>query len=216
MDFLDKRIEDYCLAYSDRESSLLKEINEYTSNSVPQPRMLSGHLQGIFLSMISKIKNPNCILEIGTYTGYSALCMAEGLNKGGKLITIDKDTSLHKKVSDFFRRSNYNNQIIQKLGNAVDILSEIDDSFDLVFIDADKRNYKTYFEMVLPKVNPGGIILVDNVLWSGKVTDLTENKDDRLTKVMDDFNKFISNLKGVKKMILPIRDGITIIIKNGQ
>ena len=132
--------------------------------------------------------------------------MAEGLNKGGKLITIDKDTSLHKKVSDFFRRSNYNNQIIQKLGNAVDILSEIDDSFDLVFIDADKRNYKTYFEMVLPKVNPGGIILVDNVLWSGKVTDLIENKDD----------KFISNLKGVKKMILPIRDGITIIIKNGQ
>ena len=216
MDFLDKRIEDYCLAYSDRESSLLKEINEYTSNSVPQPRMLSGHLQGRFLSMISKIKNPNCILEIGTYTGYSALCMAEGLNKGGKLITIDKDTSLHKKVSDFFRRSNYNNQIIQKLGNAVDILSEIDDCFDLVFIDADKRNYKTYFEMVLPKVNPGGIILVDNVLWSGKVTDLTGNKDDRLTKVMDDFNKFISNLKGVKKMILPIRDGITIIIKNGQ
>ena len=126
MDFLDKRIEDYCLAYTDRESSLLKEINEYTSNNVPQPRMLSGHLQGRFLSMISKIKNPNCILEIGTYTGYSALCMAEGLNKGGKLITIDKDTSLHKKVSDFFRRSNYNNQIIQKLGNAVDILSEID------------------------------------------------------------------------------------------
>ena len=216
MDFLDKRIEDYCLAYSDRESSLLKEINEYTIKNVHQPRMLSGHLQGRFLSMISKIKKPNNILEIGTYTGYSALCMAEGLSKNGKLITIDKDTSLHKKVLEFFRRSKYKNQIVQKLGNAIDILPEIDDVFDLVFIDADKRNYQKYFEMVLPKVNPDGIILVDNVLWSGKVTDLRGNKDDRLTKVMDDFNKFISNLTDVNKMILPIRDGISIIIKNGQ
>tara|TARA_B100000579_G_C22698862_1_gene788780 strand:+ start:354 stop:1004 length:651 start_codon:yes stop_codon:yes gene_type:complete len=216
MDFLDKRIEDYCLAYSDRESSLLKEINEFTIKNVHQPRMLSGHLQGRFLSMISKIKKPNNILEIGTYTGYSALCMAEGLSKNGKLITIDKDTSLHKKVLEFFRRSKYKNQIVQKLGNAIDILPEIDDVFDLVFIDADKRNYQKYFEMVLPKVNPDGIILVDNVLWSGKVTDLKGNKDDRLTKVMDDFNKFISNLTDVKKMILPIRDGISIIIKNGQ
>ena len=216
MDFLDKRIEDYCLAYSDRESSLLKEINEYTIKNVHQPRMLSGHLQGRFLSMISKIKKPNNILEIGTYTGYSALCMAEGLSKNGKLITIDKDTSLHKKVLEFFRRSKYKNQIVQKLGNAIDILPEIDDVFDLVFIDADKRNYQKYFEIVLPKVNPDGIILVDNVLWSGKVTDLRGNKDDRLTKVMDDFNKFISNLTDVNKMILPIRDGISIIIKNGQ
>ena len=216
MDFLDKRIEDYCLAYSDRESSLLKEINEFTIKNVHQPRMLSGHLQGRFLSMISKIKKPNNILEIGTYTGYSALCMAEGLSKNGKLITIDKDTSLHKKVLEFFRRSKYKNQIVKKLGNAIDILPEIDDVFDLVFIDADKRNYQKYFEMVLPKVNPDGIILVDNVLWSGKVTDLKGNKDDRLTKVMDDFNKFISNLTDVKKMILPIRDGISIIIKNGQ
>ncbi|MAD58971.1 MAG: methyltransferase [Flammeovirgaceae bacterium] len=216
MDFLDKRIEDYCLAYSDRESSLLKEINEYTIKNVHQPRMLSGHLQGRFLSMISKIKKPNNILEIGTYTGYSALCMADGLSKNGKLITIDKDTSLHKKVSEFFRRSKYKNQIVQKLGNAIDILPEIDDVFDLVFIDADKRNYQKYFEIVLPKVNPDGIILVDNVLWSGKVTDLRGNKDDRLTKVMDDFNKFISNLTDVNKMILPIRDGISIIIKNGQ
>ena len=178
--------------------------------------MLSGHLQGRFLSTISKIKNPKCILEIGTYTGYSALCMAEGLKKSGKLITIDKDKSLYKKVSEFFRRSKYKDQIIQKSGNAVDILPEIDDRFDLVFIDADKRNYKTYFEIILPKVNPGGVILVDNVLWSGKVIDLKGNNEDKLTKVMDDFNKFINNLNGIKKMILPIRDGITIIIKNGQ
>ncbi len=216
MDFLDKRIEDYCLKYSDRESKLLKEINDYTIKNIHQPRMLSGHLQGRFLSTISKIKNPKCILEIGTYTGYSALCMAEGLKKSGKLITIDKDKSLYKKVSEFFRRSKYKDQIIQKSGNAVDILPEIDDRFDLVFIDADKRNYKTYFEIILPKVNPGGVILVDNVLWSGKVIDLKGNKEDKLTKVMDDFNKFINNLNGIKKMILPIRDGITIIIKNGQ
>ena len=176
--------------------------------------MLSGHLQGRFLSMISKIKRPKKILEIGTYTGYSALCMAEGLDEKGKLITIDRDKSLYNKVSEFFNRSKYKNQIIQRLGNALDILSEFDEKFDLVFIDADKKNYKNYFNKVLPMVNPGGIILVDNVLWSGKVIDLEKHKDDRLTKVMDDFNRYIANNDQVTKMILPVRDGITIIIKN--
>ena len=165
MDFLDKRIEDYSQIFSDREPSLLKEIHDYTLQNIPQPRMLSGHLQGRFLSMISKIKRPKKILEIGTYTGYSALCMAEGLDEKGELITIDRDKSLYDKVSEFFKRSEYKNQIIQRLGNALDILSEFDEKFDLVFIDADKKNYKNYFNKVLPMVNPGGIILVDNVLW---------------------------------------------------
>ena len=214
MDFLDKRIEDYSQIFSDREPSLLKEIHDYTLQNVPQPRMLSGHLQGRFLSMISKIKRPKKILEIGTYTGYSALCMAEGLDEKGELITIDRDKSLYDKVSEFFNRSEYKNQIIQRLGNALDILSEFDEKLDLVFIDAAKKNYKYYFNKVLPMVNPGGIILVDNVLWSGKVIDLEKHKDDRLTKVMDDFNRHIANNDQVTKMILPVRDGITIIIKN--
>ena len=212
MDFLDKRIEDYSQIFSDREPSLLKEIHDYTLQNVPQPRMLSGHLQGRFLSMISKIKDQKKILEIGTYTGYSALCMAEGLDEKGELITIDRDKSLYDKVSEFLIGQD-KNQIIQRLGNALDILSEFDEKFDLVFIDADK-NYKNYFNKVLPMVNPRGMTLVDNVLWSGKVIDLEKHKDDRLTKVMDDFIRHIANNDQVTKMILPVRDGITIIIKN--
>ena len=214
MDFVDKNIEKYVEALSDKESSLLKEINEYTINHAHQPRMLSGHLQGRILSFISKIKQPKNILEIGTYTGYSALCLAEGLDEGGKLITIDRDKTLYDKVHDFFKRSEYSKNIEQIIGEAIHIIPEIDLKFDLVFIDADKKNYKNYFDQVLDKLNIGGVVIVDNVLWKGKVTDLSKNQNDKIAVYMNDFNEYIKNNSKVSKLILPVRDGLTFIIKN--
>ena len=214
MDFVDKNIEKYVEALSDKESPLLKEINEYTFRNIHQPRMLSGHLQGRILSFISQIKKPKNILEIGTYTGYSALCLAEGLSTDGKLITIDKDKSLSSIVSDFFSRSKYANQIDRKIGEALNLIPEIKLKFDLVFIDADKKNYKNYFNQVFDMLNVGGVIIVDNVLWNGKVTDLDKNHNDKITVYMNEFNEYIKNNKKVSKLILPVRDGLTIIIKN--
>jgi predicted O-methyltransferase YrrM len=214
MDFVNKNIEIYVEALSDKESPLLREINEYTIDNVHQPRMLSGHLQGRILSFISKIKQPKNILEIGTYTGYSALCLAEGLDKGGKLITIDRDKTLHDKVYDFFKRSEYSKNIEQIIGEAIHLIPEIDLKFDLVFIDADKKNYKNYFDQVLDKLNIGGIVIVDNVLWKGKVTDLSKNQNDKIAVYMNDFNEYIKNNSKVSKLILPVRDGLTFIIKN--
>ena len=195
MDFVDKNIEKYVEALSDKESPLLKEINEYTSKNVHQPNMLSGHLQGRILSFISKVKNPKYILEIGTYTGYSALCLAEGLKDDGKLITIDRDKSLYEKVNDFFRRSDYATKIEQKIGEALKVIPEIDITFDLVFIDADKKNYKNYFDNVIDKLSLGGVIIVDNVLWKGKVTDLSKNQNDKIAVYMNDFNDYIKKIK---------------------
>ncbi len=214
MDFVDKNIEKYVEALSDKESPLLKEINEYTSKNVHQPNMLSGHLQGRILSFISKVKNPKYILEIGTYTGYSALCLAEGLKDDGKLITIDRDKSLYKKVNDFFRRSDYATKIEQKIGEALKVIPEIDLTFDLVFIDADKKNYKNYFDNVIDKLSLGGVIIVDNVLWKGKVTDLSKNQKDKIAVYMNDFNDYIKKNKKISKLILPVRDGLTLILKN--
>ena len=214
MDFVDKNIEKYVEALSDKESPLLKEINEYTSKNVHQPNMLSGHLQGRILSFISKVKNPKYILEIGTYTGYSALCLAEGLKDDGKLITIDRDKSLYEKVNDFFRRSDYATKIEQKIGEALKVIPEIDLTFDLVFIDADKKNYKNYFDSVIDKLSLGGVIIVDNVLWKGKVTDLSKNQKDKIAVYMNDFNDYIKKNKKISKLILPVRDGLTIILKN--
>ena len=214
MDFVDKNIEKYVEALSDKESPLLKEINEYTSKNVHQQNMLSGHLQGRILSFISKVKNPKYILEIGTYTGYSALCLAEGLKDDGKLITIDRDKSLYEKVNDFFRRSDYATKIEQKIGEALKVIPEIDLTFDLVFIDADKKNYKNYFDNVIDKLSLGGVIIVDNVLWKGKVTDLSKNQKDKIAVYMNDFNDYIKKNKKISKLILPVRDGLTLILKN--
>ncbi len=214
MDFVDKNIEKYVEALSDKESPLLKEINEYTSKNVHQPNMLSGHLQGRILSFISKVKNPKYILEIGTYTGYSALCLAEGLKDDGKLITIDRDKSLYEKVNDFFSRSDYANKIEQKIGEALKVIPEIDLTFDLVFIDADKKNYKNYFDNIIDKLSLGGVIIVDNVLWKGKVTDLSKNQNDKIAVYMNDFNDYIKKNKKISKLILPVRDGLTLILKN--
>tara|TARA_B100000214_G_C23889040_1_gene590911 strand:+ start:218 stop:865 length:648 start_codon:yes stop_codon:yes gene_type:complete len=214
MDFLDKSIEKYAESLSDSESELLAEIHEYTLSKVHQPRMISGHLQGRFLSFVSRMVRPQNILEIGTYTGYSALCLAEGLLQKGRLITIDRDKSLKEKVSNFFNKSIFKNQIEQKLGNAIDIIPKLKFKFDLVFIDADKKNYKNYFDSVLPKLNKGGVIIVDNVLWSGKVTQIKKFNDDKIAKYMDEFNRYVNDFEGISKLILPVRDGLTLIIKN--
>ena len=214
MDFLDKSIEKYAESLSDSESELLTEIHKYTLSKVHQPRMISGHLQGRFLSFVSRMVRPQNILEIGTYTGYSALCLAEGLNQKGRLITIDRDKSLKEKVSNFFNKSIFKNQIEQKLGNAIDIIPNLKFKFDLIFIDADKKNYKNYFDSVLPKLNKGGVIIVDNVLWRGKVTQIKKFNYDKIAKYMDEFNRYVNDFEGISKLILPVRDGLTLIIKN--
>ena len=214
MDLIDKNIENYVESLSDSETPLLKEISEYTHKNVHQPRMLSGHLQGRILSFISKIISPKNILEIGTYTGYSALCLAEGLQEDGRLITIDKDKELYEKVNSFFKKSELGKNIKQKIGIALDIIPTLELNYDLVFIDADKKNYKNYFDMVFPKVNVGGIIIVDNVLWSGKVTQLDKYQNDKIAVYMNEFNRYINNHKNISKLILPIRDGLTLITKN--
>ncbi len=214
MDLVDKNIENYVESLSDSESPLLKEISGYTHKNVHQPRMLSGHIQGRILSFISKIISPKNILEIGTYTGYSALCLAEGLKDDGRLITIDKDKSLYETVNLFFKKSKFEKNIKQKVGIALEIIPTLDVKYDLVFIDADKKNYKNYFDMVIPKLNKGGVIIVDNVLWSGKVTQLDKYQNDKIAVYMNEFNNYIKNKKNISKLILPIRDGLTLIIKN--
>ncbi len=215
MDLISRNLEKYVESYSDSEPDLLKKINKYTHSNVYSPRMLSGHVQGRILSFLSRIINPNLILEIGTYTGYSALCLSEGLSSSGKIITIDKDASLEKKVQSFFNESKKNKQIEYLIGDATKIVPSLEYEYDLVFIDADKKNYLNYFEMVLPKLRTNGIIIVDNVLWSGKVVDFEKLKNDKLTKIMHNFNETIKKDKRISKIILPIRDGITLIKKNG-
>ena len=214
MNLISDNLEKYVESYSDSEPDLLKKINYYTQSNVHSPRMLSGHIQGRILSFLSRIIKPNIILEIGTYTGYSALCLAEGLSDLGKIITIDKDASLQKKVNSFFRESKKNHQIEYRIGDAIEIIPKLEFKFDMVFIDADKKNYINYFEMVFPKLKSNGIIIADNVLWSGKVIDDDKIRNDRLTKNIHDFNEFIKNDRRISKIILPIRDGITLIRKN--
>ena len=214
MNLISDNLEKYVESYSDSEPDLLKKINYYTQSNAHCPRMLSGHIQGRVLSFLSRIIKPNIILEIGTYTGYSALCLAEGLSDLGKIITIDKDASLQKKVNSFFRESKKNHQIEYRIGDAIKIIPKLEFKFDMVFIDADKKNYINYFEMVFPKLKSNGIIIADNVLWSGKVIDDDKIRNDRLTKNIHDFNEFIKNDRRISKIILPIRDGITLIRKN--
>lgn len=208
MEFIDEKILDYAQNHSDPENELLAKINRETNAEVLMPRMLSGHMQGRTLSMFSKMKSPKTILEIGTYTGYSALCLAEGVQKGGKLITLDINEELENRVRGYFLESAYAEIIDYRIGNALELIPQINEKLDLVFIDADKENYSKYFDLVLPKMNQGGIILVDNVLWSGKV--LSEKKDSE-TEAINNFNQKLRNFDAVDKVLMPIRDGITII-----
>ena len=210
MQFLSEDLDKYVVAHSDNEPELLQQLNRETNQKILQPRMLSGHYQGRVLSMISKLVNPKTILEIGTYTGYSALCLAEGLQSEGELHTIDINEELYDFQKKYFDKSDYKNQIHQHIGNALDIIPELKRTFDLVFIDADKENYANYFHAIIEKINVGGIILSDNVLWSGKVLETKFKKEDTSTPALIKYNKLLKEDTRVETVMLPIRDGLTI------
>lgn len=212
MEFIDEKIESYALAHSQAESDVLKKLNRETHLKVLSPRMLSGHLQGNFLSMISKMIQPKHILEIGTYTGYSAICLAQGLQEGGKLYTIDSNEQLEKMARSFFQEADLAHKINLYIGDALSIIPSIQETFDIVFIDADKKNYSTYYDMIFDRVRPGGYIIADNVLWSGKVLDVQKNND-RETVLIDEFNKKVHADKRVEHQLIPIRDGLMIARK---
>lgn len=210
MHFLSEDLDDYIVRHSEDEPQLLQELNRETYQKILQPRMLSGPYQGRVLSLISKLVNPKHILEIGTYTGYSALCLAEGLQKDGSIDTIDINEELLDFQRKYFNKSGFGKQIQQHLGNALDIIPTLDKTFDLVFIDADKDNYLNYFNVIIDKLNPGGIILSDNVLWSGKILDTVFKKEDTSTPALIEYNKVLKDDPRIETVILPIRDGLTI------
>ena len=208
MDFISEKIAEYLSQNSEKEPEILSKLNRETHQKVLQPRMLSGHIQGRFLSLISKIKSPLHILEIGTYTGYGTLCLAEGLAAGGKILTIDRNEELLNIQNKYFEESGNRDRIVQLTGNAIDILDNLNQTFDLIFIDADKENYVKYFQLVSEKLNPNGIIISDNVLWSGKVAE--GDNDDQETNTLKKFNRILNEDKKFETVILPLRDGISI------
>ncbi len=205
MEFLPDDIEAYVQAHTTAEPDLLKKIARDTHAQVLKPRMLSGNVQGRFLSLISKLMQPNVVLEIGTYTGYSAICLAEGLATGGKLITIDINEELENRVRGYFEQAGLKGVIDYRIGNALNLLPAINETIDLVFVDADKENYLKYYNLVIDKVRSGGLILADNVLWSGKIT---QTKTDKDTRALQEFNDAVVADGRVECMLLPLRDGI--------
>jgi caffeoyl-CoA O-methyltransferase len=209
MHFISQELEDYIEQHSENEPALLAALNKETYQKILLPRMLSGHFQGRVLSMLSKLIRPVNILEIGTFTGYAALCLCEGIQENGQLHTIDIKEELVDFQRKYFDKSPWGNQIVQHLGEAISILPTLELKFDLVFIDADKENYINYFELILPKMNKGGIILSDNVLWSGKVLEPLQ-KNDLSTKVLLEYNELLKNDSRVESVLLPIRDGLTV------
>jgi predicted O-methyltransferase YrrM len=211
MEFIAQGLADYANAHSTVASSLLQRIERETHLEVLQPRMLSGPFQGRLLSLISKLVQPKRILEIGTYTGYSALCLAEGLTKEGKLITLDVNEELHKRVQGYFNASDYSEHIDYRIGDALDLVPALNETWDLVFIDADKKNYVNYYDLVVDRVRSGGLILADNVLWSGKVID--EKAQDKETVLLRQYNERINRDERVENILLPIRDGIMVARK---
>lgn len=210
MDIIDPAINTYAEVFTSPESPLLEQINRETHADVLMPRMLSGHLQGRFLAMISKMVRPKCILEIGTYTGYSALCLAEGLGPGGILITLDVNEELGSRVRNYFEASGMNDKIDYRIGNALEVTPGLTGPFNLVWIDADKESYSHYFDLIINKVPSGGYILADNVLWSGKVL---EEKTDKETQAIKEFNRKIQGDPRVENVLLPIRDGVMMMRK---
>lgn len=211
MDLISEELKEYLTRYCEPESDLLKAIDRETNLKVSMPRMLSGHYQGRVLSMLSKMNQPKRILEIGTYTGYATLCLAEGLTENGLIHTVDINAELEDMVRANFSRSPFKEKIIYHQGDATKIIPELNEIFDMVFIDADKKNNGAYYNLLIDKLRPGGIIIVDNVLWSGKV--LTEKKVDQNTAIITNFNNMVSRDQRVEKLILPIRDGLFIIRK---
>lgn len=211
MEFISAELQAYVSAHSSDASALLAKIDRETHLEVLQPRMLSGYFQGRVLSMLSKLLRPQSILEIGTYTGYSALCLAEGLRPEGQLLTIDINEELETRVRGYFESSEFANQIEYIIGNAAQIIPTLSTTFDLIFIDADKQQYPLYYEQALEKLNPGGFILIDNVLWSGKVLD--DKHQDKDSVLLRELNLKISQDPRVEKVLLPIRDGLFLIRK---
>lgn len=209
MHFIPEKLDEYVVNHSEKEPELLQQLNRETYQKILQPRMLSGHYQGRVLSILSKLIHPKSILEIGTYTGYSALCLAEGLQKDGELHTIDINEELEDFQRKYFNLSDYGKQIHQHIGDASKIIPNLDLKFDLVFIDADKPNYPLYFDLVIDKMNSGAVILSDNVLWNGKVIEPVE-EEDLSTKALLEYNKLLINDKRIETVVLPIRDGLTI------
>lgn len=207
-----KELENYLLAHTDAEDELLRELDRETHLNVLSARMLSGHLQGKLLTMLAHMIRPNRILELGTFTGYSAICLAKALGGNGKLITIEQNDELRAISSKYFKKAGIESQIQALVGQATEIIPTLHEEFDLVFIDADKREYPDYYKLVFPKVKPGGYILADNTLWSGKVL-TTPHADDFQTKGIKAFNALVKNDNRVEKVILPWRDGLTLIRK---
>lgn len=212
MEFIDQKLNEYAESHTSPEADLLQKINRETNLEVLRPRMLSGHLQGRILAAISQMIRPAYILEVGTYTGYSALCLAEGLQPTGKLITIEKNIELESRIRGYFAASRYAAQLELKIGDAGKIIPGLNKGIDLVFIDADKVNYLNYYQLVIDNVRPGGFILADNVLWSGKVVEKPEPEDVDTIALLE-FNEFIQEDERVENVLLPVRDGIMLIRK---
>ena len=212
MDFSNKEIYNYIDDHSSDESDILYELRRETELKCLNPIMLSGKIQGNFLAIISKLIKPFNVLEIGTYTGYSTLCIAKGLNPGGMIHTIDKNEELLQIQNKYFEKSGLRNQIKQYTGDALAIIPKLKFDFDMVFLDADKENYVEYLELISPILKPGGVLLTDNVLWHGKILESSENQD-RVTRLIDNFNKKILEDKSLKTVMLPIRDGISLTLK---
>ncbi len=213
MEFIAPELLKYCEEHSSPEDDLLQSIKRETYAKVLMPRMLSGHLQGKTLELLVKLLQPKVILEIGTYTGYSGICLARGLGKNGRLITLDINDELETMVRGFFKKSGIQDRIDYRLGNALDIIPTLEGNFDMVFIDADKANYIKYYDLVVDRVNPGGIILADNVLWSGKILVEEGKKPDKDTQVILDYNLMVQNDSRVENVLLPIRDGLMLARK---
>ena len=210
MEFLDKRLEEYIELNSSREPKLLSELNRDTWANILMPRMLSGHIQGRVLSLFSNLIKPKAIIEIGTYTGYSALCLAEGLDKEGELHTIEINEEHALVAKKYFDKSVHSKKIIQHIGSGLEIIPKINKKFQIAFIDADKENYSKYFDLVIDKIDLGGIIIADNVLWSGKVID---DEMDNETRELNLFNKKITRDIRVENILLSVRDGLMICRK---
>lgn len=209
MNYINEHLEDYIIKHSQQEPRILKDLNRETNLKVLQPRMISGAHQGRLLSIISKIISPTKILEIGTFTGYSTLCLSEGLTKDGRIHTVDINEELYDLQRKYFKKSPFNDNIIQHLGNALEVIPTMDNNFDLIFLDADKNNYPEYLEVLISKLKIGGVLLSDNVLWDGKVLNPISEKDIS-TKAIVKYNKLLSQREDMDNVILPIRDGLTI------
>ena len=209
MNYINEHLEDYIIKHSQQEPRILKDLNRETNLKVLQPRMISGAHQGRLLSIISKIISPTKILEIGTFTGNSTLCLSEGLTKGGRIHTVDINEELYDFQRKYFKKSPFNDNIIQHLGNALEVIPTMDNNFDLIFLDADKNNYPEYLDVLISKLKIGGVLLSDNVLWDGKVLNPISEKDIS-TKAIVKYNKLLSQREDMDTVILPIRDGLTI------